>query len=463
MDEQLLVRVYSVGFGDCIYVRIPDDGDDFHVLIDCGTSGPGDTLKPVVDDVRSMLPRDEEGRACLDLLVATHPHADHIKGFDPEWFEDVKIGRIWLSLFMNPDHPQAKKMRAFQDLANAAALALGERPGLQLAPGMRALLERSIWNPGALQALREDLARASGIDPQYPLYVARDVADRLTVEEREQHQLDYEHSSTRFHGFRESGTCLRVLSPEWDIDRYYLGQGTFDSHSLLDQYMLRTEAYQASPEPLEAASPAAGDAPAGKARQPGNISARDFRQLRSHLLYSGLAFSQKDDRLKNNLSVVLLLEWRGRRLLFTGDAEWQGKGVREGHRNSTWDVMLHHPEVEQLLLQPLDVLKVAHHGSHNGTPFHEGGKEAYLDKMVVPDRTQVLVSTVAGKHGYENPVPYPPLMEALGQLAVNRRKYPHDSEMVLRTVHQPQRTDLEPPVAGREVQYLEVLLEPLSD
>jgi hypothetical protein len=24
----------------------------------------------------------------------------------------------------------------------------------------------------------------------------------------------------------------------------------------------------------------------------------------------------------NNLSVVLLLEWRGRRLLFPGDAEW---------------------------------------------------------------------------------------------------------------------------------------------
>ena len=29
MEDRLLVRVYSVGFGDCIYVRIPDDEDHF--------------------------------------------------------------------------------------------------------------------------------------------------------------------------------------------------------------------------------------------------------------------------------------------------------------------------------------------------------------------------------------------------------------------------------------------------
>lgn len=466
MEGKLLVRIYSVGFGDCIYVRIPDDEGHFHLLIDCGTSAAADTLKPAVDDVLSMLPRDQDGKARLDLLVATHPHADHIKGFDPEWFEDVRIGRIWLSLFMKQDHPQATKTLAFQNLANDAALALLNRRGLQLAPGVRSLLARSIWNPGALKALREDLALSSGIHAQYPLYVARDLADRLSAAEREQHQLDYEQSTTCFRGFQEQGTCLRVLSPEWDIDKYYLGQGTFDSHSLIDQYMLRTEAYQATPETLDASSLAAEGAEAAattKVRQPGNISKREFRQLRSHLLYSALAFSQKDDRLKNNVSVVLLLEWRGRRLLFTGDAEWQGKGVREGRRNSTWDVMLHQPEVEQLLVQPLDLLKVAHHGSHNGTPFHEGGKEEYLEKMVSPDRTQVLVSTVAGEHGEKNPVPYPPLMEELGRLAANRRKYANDPEPTLRKAYQPQRTDLELPVTGQEVQYVEVMLDPVSD
>jgi hypothetical protein len=425
-------------------------------------------LKPAVNDVLSMLPRDEEGKAHLDLLVATHPHADHIKGFDPKWFDDMQIGRIWLSLFMKPDHPQAKKMRAFQDMANNAALALISRRGLQLSAGVQSLLQRSIWNPGALKALREDLAKSSGIHPQYPLYVARDLASRLKKADQKQHQLSYEQSATCFRGFREKATCLRVLSPEWDIDKYYLGRGSFDSHSLIDQYMLRTDAYTASPETSDISSFGAKDTKATETRkklqlQPDNISERDFRQLRSHLLYSALGFSQKDDRLKNNLSVVLLLEWRGRRLLFTGDAEWQGKGVREGHRNSAWDVMLHYPEVKQLLQQPLDLLKVAHHGSHNGTPFHEGGKEEYLEKMVSPDRTQVLVSTVFGEHGEKNPVPYPLLMEEFGRLATNRRKYVNDPEPMLRKVYQPQRTDLEPPVAGREIQYLEVMIDPLND
>ena len=167
--------------------------------------------------------------------------------------------------------------------------------------------------------------------------------------------------------------------------------------------------------------------------------------------------------LKNNVSVVLLLEWRGRRLLFTGDAEWKGTGVREGRRNSTWDVMLDVPEVKDVLLEPLDLLKVAHHGSHNGTPFYKGGAEEVLQRMVSPDRTQVVVSTVFGEHGEKNPVPYPPLMKELGRLAANKRKYQQDPEPELRPVNQPQRTDLDPPVAGRDVRYVEVLLDPANN
>ena len=37
MAGKLLVRSYNVGCGDCIYVRIPDKGGHFHILIDCGS------------------------------------------------------------------------------------------------------------------------------------------------------------------------------------------------------------------------------------------------------------------------------------------------------------------------------------------------------------------------------------------------------------------------------------------
>jgi hypothetical protein len=101
--------------------------------------------------------------------------------------------------------------------------------------------------------------------------------------------------------------------------------------------------------------------------------------------------------------------------------------------------------------------------SHNGTPIGERGKEHVLDKIIAPDRTEGVVSTVTGKHGDKNPVPYPPLMAELGQLAANARLYPHSQEQELRDVPQPQRTDLEPPVAGQEVRFLPLTLDPVVD
>ena len=39
MADKLLIRLFDVGLGDCIYCRIPKahkSGRDFHMLIDCG-------------------------------------------------------------------------------------------------------------------------------------------------------------------------------------------------------------------------------------------------------------------------------------------------------------------------------------------------------------------------------------------------------------------------------------------
>jgi beta-lactamase superfamily II metal-dependent hydrolase len=455
MATNLIVRLYRVGFGDCIYVQIPDGEDTFTMLIDCGTSALAETtLKPIVRHICSHLPKKQAGKPYLDLLVVTHPHADHMKGFDPAWFKGMTIGRIWMTIFMDQKHPQTQKALAFEAAAYAAAKSLLERPGLHLALGAQALLFRSLSlsNTDALSALRKDLKT---INPR--LYVARDVADHLSKTDQIKHKLSLENGITCFRGFQEQDTCLRILAPEWDIDGTYLGQFSSTSNAFTDPQLLKTTAYISTPEKAETLP---SGVPVSKTRtpaepQPANISTRDFRLLRSRLLYSALAFSQDDDDLKNNVSVVLLLEWHGKRLLFTGDAEWDGTGVQPGQRNSSWDVMLNNQAVKELLLQPVDLYKVAHHGSINGTPLPKKGP--ILPQIASPKRTHIIVSTVVGVHGKKYPVPYPPLMAKLGRLALNRQSYP-DGEPELIGKAQPRRTDLESDSTVADVDYLEVTL-----
>jgi len=126
---------------------------------------------------------------------------------------------------------------------------------------------------------------------------------------------------------------------------------------------------------------------------------------------------------------VLLLEWRGRRLLFAGDAEWKGTGVKKGQRNGCWDVMFRVDEAHGHLSRPLDFLKVGHHGSVNGTPFVDkaGAPQPVLDRLLpVGGQAQVVVSTLAGEHGEKKVVLSPDLMEGLGRRAANACPYPND-------------------------------------
>ena len=57
------------------------------------------------------------------------------------------------------------------------------------------------------------------------------------------------------------------------------------------------------------------------------------------MLSTALAFADLDGKVCNNTSVVLLIEWEGKRLLFVGDAEWDS-GYKEGTKgNCSWNVM----------------------------------------------------------------------------------------------------------------------------
>ncbi|OGC38664.1 hypothetical protein A2V54_02720 [candidate division WWE3 bacterium RBG_19FT_COMBO_53_11] len=78
--EGLLIRFYDVGQGDAILI----EKGTTQILID---GGPNDRILSYLG--RDLLPWDRE----IELLVLTHPHADHLTGLIPV-IERYKIDRI---------------------------------------------------------------------------------------------------------------------------------------------------------------------------------------------------------------------------------------------------------------------------------------------------------------------------------------------------------------------------------
>lgn len=150
------------------------------------------------------------------------------------------------------------------------------------------------------------------------------------------HYVDRTTTIARKHPFREA--VLRILGPEPDTSTYY---GRLSAAGLMTANADRA-AFGGRPQrgtPVELQPPPPGVDPGAyfdllRSRRKG---------LRSRIM--------EIDAANNNTSVVLELEWRGWRLLFPGDAELR-----------SWQTMH-----QQGLLQPVHLIKVAHHGSHNGT------------------------------------------------------------------------------------------------
>jgi beta-lactamase superfamily II metal-dependent hydrolase len=393
--DQLLVRSYNVGCGDCIYVRIPNGDDDhFHILIDCGTKEGlnSGVLERVVQHLEdNELPdAEEDGKKRLDLVVVTHVHEDHIKGFDPEMFNNIAIGNIWLSAVMDENHEQADGTRALHVFAVDAMRSL-EQSGAALSAEFDELsILYAVENEQAAEALVETLPESNGIAPKY-------VHAGMTSDDL---------------GVQIADTKIHVLAPEKNIDFFYLGDDEQENFFGMKEGMARFGGASLSADQV----------------RPSNISAADFRKLQSRMLSNALRFILDDTNIQNNCSAVLLIEWRGRRLLFVGDAEWTNK-FKKGSKNGSWNVMWN--ERRDLLNAPLDFLKVGHHGSENATPWKRDKDDQdevnQIFNAILPlppdgelPTAQCVVST---KRKQYTTIPDGEMLVELGKRVANTRSY----------------------------------------
>jgi hypothetical protein len=299
---------------------------------------------------------------------------------------------------MNPKHPQAKKVNRLHAFATQAMRELMDG-GQALSPEVELLASMyGVSNEAADELLMETLPKANGIRPTYAYSGMK-------------HDLQL-----------PPDTKIHILAPEQDVDGFYLGKE-------LEKSLKRVQGF------TPGRSRAGGAVAATDNQPPANISATDFAVLQSRMLSNGLAFAAKDSSIQNNLSVVLLIEWKNRRLLFVGDAEWEGE-FKEGKHNGSWNVMWEKHRKTHLKA-PVDFLKVGHHGSINATPPPAEGRPksskapadgiyAVLDTILpVPKKNarptaQAIVST---EREFYDPIPECKLLVDLARRVSNTSSY----------------------------------------
>jgi len=113
--------MYRQGLGDCFLITFQTgDKKAFHAVIDCGVlRGGKERLTKVVADIATRT----SGR--VDLLIATHEHADHLSGFNSArdlWEEKITVKQTWLGWTENESDPAVKALKNGQKLRLLAAL-----------------------------------------------------------------------------------------------------------------------------------------------------------------------------------------------------------------------------------------------------------------------------------------------------------------------------------------------------
>jgi hypothetical protein len=395
------IFAYHVGFGDCFLLRFTyADTSRRHILIDFGTTSlppdaPGDWMMQIAADIRAKC--TEKGGE-LNVVVATHRHADHISGFTTAsnkkgsgdiiaalkpkvvvqpWTEAPNAPVNWKGPVVKKQHAFAMRRRSLEAMheAAAAALAYVQRSGKNMSRAVANELafigEDNLANVSAVKNLQT-------MGPNVYVY----------------------HGSDSGMGGELPGVDIKVLGPPTLTQTDSISKQTSESES---------EFWMLAPKRISDATAAGAEArlfpnaktiPGNKLFTEQRWVARRIDQANSELT---LSLVRALDKQMNNTSVILLFQAGTKRLLFPGDAQLEN-----------WQYALHSDLAP--LLDDVDLYKVGHHGSRNATPISLWKRFKRRSSKPDPDRLTSVMSTKRGKHGSESKhteVPRRSLVDAL--------------------------------------------------
>ncbi len=409
------LHAYQVGFGDCFLLRFDySDRSARHLLIDFGSTGMPKkdaeaSMKRVADDIAQRC----GGK--LDIVVATHRHADHISGFatspDGQGPGDViralKPDRVLQPWTEAPDAPEDWVGPATPKEARAAKQQFHQR--VASLDSMHAIAESAV--------LRLD--REKGFDARWPFaerlrFLGEDNVKNLSAVENLMTMAGAKSRNLYlFHGCKLD---LSAILP--NVKVHVLGPPTLRQSASIKRYAKTSSDYWLRASPLVALGADGSAAEQSHSLLFPQLTKDDwFRESRLPTEMRWVAervdnaeadqllgiVTALDDAM-NNTSLILLFEAGGKKLLFPGDAQLEN-----------WSYALQSDMAA--LLDDVDVYKVGHHGSLNATPKAMWNRFSKRGGAAKPGRLKTVMSTMAGKHGGRNgaptEVPRRPLVDEL--------------------------------------------------
>jgi beta-lactamase superfamily II metal-dependent hydrolase len=380
------VRMYNVGFGDAFVVTVRKGRQAWRMIVDCGVHTQGqvrsleESVNAIIDDLRTADPTEPPH---VNVLVATHHHADHIAGFALDAWQQVAVDEVWIPFVEDPTDEDARALREAQTSAATRLIGLLDQRTLGLNP--------DAW-PDALATARWFAVNSSRNAKAADRLLGRNGRGFATRPRIRFLPLASASPEEQIIATTIKDVAVHVLGPP--RDPAFLKRMNPPAQAGWLALDCDTDLTSRIEEPLFG-STFAMDA---------DECRRDFPELAEEAGRSLQNLDQINDpgllaaasileRAVNNTSLFFVLDVAGLHLLFPGDAQ-QG----------SWDYVLSNPNMLSLVSSVV-FYKIAHHGSHNGTPKN------YVENILTDGAYAMLPWGLVRR--WEESIPKQKLLEAL--------------------------------------------------